>query len=54
MNISFFRIAPTDIKLVDEAYAGGRGETQMFAGAEYNVEHVYNVITRAAARRRSA
>jgi len=45
MNISFFRIAPTDIKLVDETYAGGRGESRMFAGAEYNVEHVYNVIT---------
>jgi nitroimidazol reductase NimA-like FMN-containing flavoprotein (pyridoxamine 5'-phosphate oxidase superfamily) len=44
MNISFFRIAPTDIKLVDETYAGGRGETQMFAGAEYHVEHVYNVV----------
>jgi general stress protein 26/quercetin dioxygenase-like cupin family protein len=44
MNISFFRIAPTDIKLVDETYAGGRGETQLFAGAEYHVEHVYNVI----------
>lgn len=45
MNISFFRIAPTDIKLVDESYAGGRGESQMFAGAEYHVEHVYNVIS---------
>ena len=45
MNISFFRIAPTDIKLVDEGYAGGRGETQMFAGAEYHVEHVYNVLS---------
>jgi CRP/FNR family transcriptional regulator, cyclic AMP receptor protein len=44
MNISFFRIAPTDIKLVDESYGGGRGETQMFSGAEYRVEHVYNVI----------
>jgi hypothetical protein len=44
MNISFFRIAPTDIKLVDETYAGGRGETQLFAGAEYRVEHVYNVV----------
>jgi CRP-like cAMP-binding protein len=45
MNIAFFRIAPTDIKLVDESYAGGRGETQMFSGAEYHVEHVYNVIS---------
>jgi CRP/FNR family transcriptional regulator, cyclic AMP receptor protein len=44
MNISFFRIAPTDIKLVDEAYAGGRGETQLFAAAEYKVDHVYNVV----------
>ena len=43
MNISFFRIAPTDVKLVDESYAGGRGETQMFEGAEYRVDHVYNV-----------
>ncbi len=45
MNISFFRIAPTDIKLVDESYAGGRGETRMFEGAEFKVEHVYNVIS---------
>jgi len=45
MNISFFRIAPTDIKLVDESYAGGRGESMMFAGAEYHVEHVYNVVS---------
>ena len=45
MNISFFRVAPTDIKLVDESYAGGRGETHMFAGAEYHVEHVYNVVS---------
>ena len=44
MNISFFRIAPTDIKLVDETYAGGRGETQLFAAAEYKVDHVYNVV----------
>lgn len=44
MNISFFRIAPTDVKLVDETYSGGRGETQMFSGAEYRVEHVYNVV----------
>lgn len=44
MNISFFRISPTDIKLVDESYGGGRGETQMFSGAEYKVEHVYSVV----------
>ena len=44
MNISFFRIAPLDVKLVDESYAGGRGETRMFEGAEYKVEHVYNVL----------
>lgn len=44
MNISFFRVAPTDVKLVDESYAGGRGETRMFSGAEYRVEHVYNVV----------
>ena len=44
MNISFFRIVPTDVKLVDERYAGGRGETQMFSGAEYSVDQVYNVI----------
>lgn len=44
MNISFFRISPTDVKLVDEAYAGGRGETQMFAGAEYQVDHVYSAV----------
>jgi len=44
MNISFFRIVPTDVKLVDESYGGGRGETQMFAGAEYTVDHVYNVV----------
>ena len=44
MNISFFRIVPTDVKFVDERYAGGRGETQMFSGAEYSVDQVYNVI----------
>lgn len=44
MNIAFFRISPTDVKLVDEAYAGGRGETQMFAGAEYRVDHVYSAL----------
>jgi uncharacterized protein YhbP (UPF0306 family) len=44
MNISFFRIVPTNVKLVDERYAGGRGETQMFAEAEYQVDNVYNVL----------
>jgi signal-transduction protein with cAMP-binding, CBS, and nucleotidyltransferase domain len=44
MNISFFRIVPSDVKLVDEAYAGGRGETQIAGGPEYSVEQVYNVI----------
>ena len=44
MNISFFRIVPTNLKLVDERYAGGRGETQMFAEAEYQVDNVYNVL----------
>lgn len=45
MNISFFRIAPLDLKLVDESYAGGRGETRMFGGAEYRVEQVYTVTS---------
>jgi uncharacterized protein YhbP (UPF0306 family) len=44
MNISFFRIVPTNVKLVDERYAGGRGETQMFAEAGYDVDNVYNII----------
>ena len=44
MNISFFRIVPTNVKLVDERYAGGRGETQMFDGAEFQVDNVYNVL----------
>ena len=44
MNISFFRIVPTNLKLVDERYAGGRGETQMFDGAEFQVDNVYNVL----------
>jgi hypothetical protein len=44
MNISFFRIVATDVKLVDESYSGGRGETQMFSGAEYHVDHVYNIV----------
>jgi uncharacterized protein YhbP (UPF0306 family) len=45
MNISFFRIAPTDIKLIDETYAGGRGETCMFEGAEYRVAEAYTVTS---------
>jgi uncharacterized protein YhbP (UPF0306 family) len=44
MNISFFRIVPTDIKLVDERYAGGRGDTQMFGEADFTVDHVYSII----------
>jgi Cyclic nucleotide-binding domain len=44
MNISFFRIVPSDVKLVDESYGGGRGETQLAGGAEYSVEQVYNVV----------
>jgi uncharacterized protein YhbP (UPF0306 family) len=45
MNISFFRIAPTDVKLIDESYAGGRGETRIFEGAEYRVEEAYTVTS---------
>jgi hypothetical protein len=45
MNTSFFRIVPSDVKFVDETYAGGRGETQLAGGAEYNVEQVYNVLS---------
>jgi CRP-like cAMP-binding protein len=44
MNISFFRISPTSIKLVDESYGGGRGETRVFAEAEYRVEDIYDVV----------
>lgn len=44
MNISFFRIAPMSIKLVDEEYGGGRGETQMFGGADYHVDDAYDVM----------
>ncbi len=40
-NISFFRITPSSLKLVDESYAGGRGETQM-ADVEYRGEVVYD------------
>jgi uncharacterized protein YhbP (UPF0306 family) len=43
MNISFFRITPTSVQLVDETYGGGRGETQMFEGAEYHVDAIYDV-----------
>jgi hypothetical protein len=45
MNVAFFRIVPSDVKLVDETYGGGRGETQLGGGAEYNVEQVYNVLS---------
>jgi hypothetical protein len=45
MNISFFRIAPSDVKLVSETYGGGRGETQLAGAADYEVEHVYNVMS---------
>jgi uncharacterized protein YhbP (UPF0306 family) len=44
MNIVFLRIVPSDVKLVDETYGGGRGETQLAAGPEYHVEEVYNVV----------
>jgi uncharacterized protein YhbP (UPF0306 family) len=40
-SISFFRIRPASVKLVDESYAGGRGETQM-ADVEYRGEIVYD------------
>ncbi len=42
-NISFFRIAPLTIKLVDESYAGGRGETQL-GELEYRQQAVYDVF----------
>jgi uncharacterized pyridoxamine 5'-phosphate oxidase family protein len=45
MNTSFFRVVPSDVKLVDEMYGGGRGETQLGGGAEYKVEQVYNVLS---------
>jgi hypothetical protein len=45
MNVSFFRIVPSDMKLVNETYGGGRGETQLLAGAAYEVQHVYNVLS---------
>ena len=33
-EVSFFRITASNLKLVDESYSGGRGETQL-AGIEY-------------------
>ncbi len=42
-NISFFRISPMSVKLVDEGYAGGRGETQM-VDVQYRQEVVYDVF----------
>lgn len=42
-NISFFRIAPINVKLVDENYAGGRGETQL-GQLEYRQQAVYDVF----------
>ena len=38
------RIALPTSSSLTRRYAGGRGETQLFAGAEYHVDHVYNVI----------
>ena len=42
-NISFFRIEPLNVKLVDESYAGGRGETQL-GELEYRQQAVYDVF----------
>jgi CRP-like cAMP-binding protein len=42
-NISFFRIAPLTAKLVDESYAGGRGETQL-GQLEYRQAAVYDAF----------
>jgi hypothetical protein len=39
-ELAFFRIAPSSLKLVDEHYAGGRGETRM-ADVEYRDEVIY-------------
>jgi uncharacterized protein YhbP (UPF0306 family) len=44
MNIAFFRIVPTNVKLIDETYGGGRGETRMYSGAEYVVDDVYDIV----------
>jgi cyclic nucleotide-binding protein/pyridoxamine 5'-phosphate oxidase-like protein len=42
-NISFFRIEPLNVKLVDESYAGGRGETQL-GELEYRQSAVYDAF----------
>jgi nitroimidazol reductase NimA-like FMN-containing flavoprotein (pyridoxamine 5'-phosphate oxidase superfamily) len=42
-NISFFRIEPVNVKLIDESYAGGRGETQL-GELEYRQQAVYDVF----------
>jgi len=42
-NISFFRIDPLNAKLVDESYAGGRGETQI-GQLEYRQQAVYDAF----------
>jgi hypothetical protein len=39
-ELAFFRITPSSLKLVDEHYAGGRGQTQM-ADVEYRGQSVY-------------
>lgn len=44
MDICFFRIAPTDVKLIDETYGGGRGDTHFFGRTDYRIQHVYNVV----------
>jgi hypothetical protein len=42
-SISFFRIEPLNVKLVDESYAGGRGETQL-GELEYRQQAVYDAF----------
>ncbi|MEA2271369.1 MAG: voltage-gated potassium channel [Solirubrobacteraceae bacterium] len=42
-DISFFRIEPLNVKLVDETYAGGRGETQL-GQLEYRQQAVYDAF----------
>jgi hypothetical protein len=42
-DISFFRIQPLNVKLVDESYGGGRGETQL-GELEYRQQAVYDVF----------
>jgi hypothetical protein len=41
--LAFFRIEPLNVKLVDESYAGGRGETQL-GELEYRQQAVYDVF----------